>query len=381
MSNGTHTIQLAAVVDGIESARSSSLIVIMNQGRAIVSHGTLADDDAARIADSASDPDAAAVCIEPAPCFAVHREITRPVPLSLPAVLPDGRLLFVEDGRRVRIRAADALVHDAGLTLNDAASRIAALLVDPAFERDRFVRVAWVDDSIAGGRTLSITRYREVDNRLGEPAAIIASMAIPGNGEPRIAQDDKGRIYIAVPADLGATRGRIVESGELLRFAADGRTWAAGLGAPGFAPAFAEPDALAFDRSSARLWLTGRDRHGNRALQSVALGDRASAASAVADVPATVIPLRHSESIVGLIALGAAGRVPESSFLAVGTEGRVWPMRADGAMSAGLAVGKNERVMALHAGANGSVYATTRSTGSPGSFSILRLDPQARGRE
>ena len=81
---------------------------------------------------------------------------------------------------------------------------------------------------------------------------------------------------------------------------------------------------------------------------------------------------------MGLVSLEPA-RGAATQFLALDAAGKIWPTRADGtAASEGFTI-RDEEVVGLSAGRNGTIYATTRSSGSPGpSFSIFRLDHQSR---
>src|SRR5688572_26971675 len=87
MSNGRHTIQVAAVVNGAESERSPAIAVTVDQGRLV---GAQTSDRSAegRLAHSAPRQ----ICVTASTCFSIQREVTRPHPVSSPAALPDGRL-------------------------------------------------------------------------------------------------------------------------------------------------------------------------------------------------------------------------------------------------------------------------------------------------
>jgi hypothetical protein len=379
MSNGTHTIALAAVADGVESTRSPSLIVTMNQGRAVVSGRAITDveETGPTVERRAATGDGARFCIAPDACFTFHRQVTRPRPLAAPVALPDGRLLFVEGARDVRMLTDSTLLHQPALTVVDERVRIIGLFVDPHFERTRWVRVAWVEESAARRRTVVVMRFREFDNRLGDAAVVIPGIALPPTGEPRLAQDDNGRIYIAVPAAGDVAAGRMADGGRVLRFSAEGLAWSAGLGAPEFAPGFDDPDTLTVDPSDARLWLAGRDRHGAPGLRSIALGVAVSKTSSLVSVASDGLPPRRGR-VMGLVPLGFAD-VAGVHFLGLDAEGRIWPAGADGtAVSEGFTI-REEEVVGLSGGRSDAIYASTRSIAeAESSFSIFRLDRESR---
>jgi hypothetical protein len=143
----------------------------MSQGRAIVSDTrfTTVNGTSSNVA-APSATGGGRLCIAADACFAAHREVTRPVPLAAPAALPDGRLLFVEGARDVRILAGGTLLDEPALARVDDRLRIIALFVDPSFGTTRFVRVAWIDESAqrrliaayarSGRRAEALAQYR-----------------------------------------------------------------------------------------------------------------------------------------------------------------------------------------------------------------------------
>jgi hypothetical protein len=374
MSNGTHTLQLAAIVDGTESAKSAPLVVTMNQGRLIISGvAPAAAVDAVRAGPSS-------LCIEStAECFLLRREITRSAAIASPAVLPDGRLLFVENERDIRIASDGRLAGEPAFTLPEIRARIVELLVDPAFERTRFIRIGWVRDSGPNGRTFGVTRLRESNNRFGEAAVIVPELPFRAATDPRVAQDDQGRIYVAVPSPDNAPAGSDPYSGELLRFSADGSAWTAGLGSPAFASGFDTPHALAFDAQNQRLWLGGQDRRGRQTLRAMPLGTSEPAVSAPAyRLQQQVYEIATNTRVAALATTAGDGSSTRADLVIADGDGSLfWSRTGSGGLVLERAVGLPERVLDVDATPSGALLVTTSNAASPPSFSIFRLDRRA----
>ena len=109
--------------------------------------------------------------------------------VSSPAATGDGRLLFIEDDRRIRLVARGALMAEPVLEERDVATRLIHVVVDPSFDRTVFVFVALATTRAGGARNLSVVRYRMVANRFGEGARIISDMPIPRSGDVKFVVD------------------------------------------------------------------------------------------------------------------------------------------------------------------------------------------------
>lgn len=362
MSNGNHVLQVSVVVDGVESQRSAALTVTMNSGRIVTS---AAIDPQTPPASNGS------LCSESGTCLASRWLVTRAAPLSSPAMTPDGRLLFVENGHTVRVLSGTSVVGEPALTLTGNEARIVALLIDPEFERTRAVRIAWTEQHATRGRVLTIARAQEFGNRLGEMAVLVPEIPL-SDGNARVAQDDTGRLYVSVPAGGDARVSGDAYAGQLLQFTADGRAWSEGL-APILARGYEQPGALTFDAQSRRLWLAGSD---------AARGARVTAIPLL-ETPATVTSLTVTRApIVGLAALGGMRKGAETSFLTLDTEGTLSLARADAQAFTVLGTMPFDagRVLSLDTGTgtSGAIFVTTVSAGETApAFSIHRLDAAA----
>jgi Fibronectin type III domain/Glucose / Sorbosone dehydrogenase len=172
------------------------------------------------------------------------------------APLPDGRVLFVENGRRVRLLEARGLITPSSLSTDDADAEFTELVVDPSFGRSAFVFVGTTELRRDGDRDFRVLRYRLVGDALGEGATVVAGLSFSGEHAPRFVVDDVGGIYVAMP---GAGDARAdVYAGRVLRFAADGSVPPDQRGA---SPILADsyPIPLDLDWDGRAVWIIGLD--------------------------------------------------------------------------------------------------------------------------
>ena len=258
MSPGRHVLEMTSVMNGDESPRSSPLTVMFSSSSQ--STATAPSTLSTRPGDSAS---AAAACASTSgACYDVRvvaRDLNGPTDLT---PTPDGRLFFVEGGRYVRVIDDGTLLPDSALALSsDPASRIVGLAADTAFDRTRAFFVAWTETTGAGVTLVNITRYREVNNSLGEGAQIVTGLSIPADARVPLAVDADGLLYAALPGDSDAARNRAAQAafaGVVLRFDRDGLTPRANpRPSPIVSNGYAQPTALAIDAINRRVWLGG----------------------------------------------------------------------------------------------------------------------------
>jgi hypothetical protein len=179
--------------------------------------------------------------------------------ISALTTLPDGRLIFIENGRQLRIVSGTTLFALPALRTAVASRSFGGIAVDPSFIQSRFIFVSEIDAFEGGQRTLTIVRYREVQNALGEAAPIITGLPLPAVGDPEFTIAADGRFYVSIPASPGFARGaESPYSGYILRFEFDGSVPKDSRGAsPIFAVGYVQPTAVASDPLQQRLWLTG----------------------------------------------------------------------------------------------------------------------------
>ena len=264
MSQGRHALELTAVLFGAESTRSAALAVNMiGSAQSVTS--------VAGVLDLAplSTGTVACVGIGGADCHEARVIADGLELVSSLSATPDGRLLFVEGGTRVRVIAGDTLTPEAALVLEDPTTRIVGLAVDHDFAASQSVFLAWTEVTRAGSLALSITRYREVQGVLGEGATIVTGLPIPEGASAPLAVDNAGLLYVALPAPTTeptagpsqppTTNHQLPTSlGVILRFTRDGLTPRENPQAsPILAFGYSRPTGLAFEGVHGRIWMSG----------------------------------------------------------------------------------------------------------------------------
>ena len=152
-------------------------------------------------------------------CSRVETLVTTPASVGALSAAPDGRLFFIENGDRVRAVDRTGLIPQPALTLERGASQVIGLALDPNFLSSHFVFVAETVGRADGSRDLTIVRFREVNNVLGEGAALVTGVRLPPTGDAPFTVDRSGRFFIAVPMSAGSAD---IYSGMVLQFEADG---------------------------------------------------------------------------------------------------------------------------------------------------------------
>jgi hypothetical protein len=181
-------------------------------------------------------------------------------PLTLSSA-SGGRLLFVDGGRSVRVVDEDTLISAPALVPPDPNGRIVGLAVSDAEGDAQTVFVAWTEIGDAGGEQLNITRYRDVDNTLGEGATIVSGLPFAADALAPLAVDRAGLLYVAMPAvgaSAAANTRSASEVGTVLRFTRDGLVPSANPRAsPVIAEGYSRPTALTIDAERNRAWIGG----------------------------------------------------------------------------------------------------------------------------
>lgn len=248
LTDGVHTIEVAAVYDGTdaESARSETITVQKVTARAAASATAL--PDAATGRSGQQGPGAVALDVGfGLTADVVARDVRMPAQLG---PLPDGRVFVVEYGGRVSVvypgdpgRMSVAL--EAADLRHPSPAGALALAVDPDFSATRHAFVAYTYVDGAGRPRARILRLREVGDRLGEPSAIFDAALSPETSAagdaatvaeralaegPRLAFGPDRLLYAALPAGLGfdghPAASRPVPA--VVRLTAEGRTPADG---------------------------------------------------------------------------------------------------------------------------------------------------------
>lgn len=250
LTPGQHTLELVATVNGVQSDRSDAIPV----NGSVTPQTMMPAAPAGSRVETAPGAGACTVSLSDG-CYGASLAIEVPGEISIPVQAGDG-LLFVEDGRRIRmVDATGRLASEPWLALDAPSDRIVGLAAHPGFASNRLVYVAWVESRIDGAPQLNVTRYRELAGVLGEGAMVLTGLAAPSAGAAPLAVDDAGQIYVALRQD-GAADPRA--PGVVARFAADGtvpRTQH--MGSPVLGYGFARPSDLARDTRAGRVWIAG----------------------------------------------------------------------------------------------------------------------------
>jgi hypothetical protein len=96
--------------------------------------------------------------------------------ISSLAATSDGRVLFVEGGRRVRVVTPAGLVSEPALVEPNGAVTLNELAIDPTFSETGWIWVSETETSADGRREFRVARYRVVQNRAGERVGTIAGI-------------------------------------------------------------------------------------------------------------------------------------------------------------------------------------------------------------
>ena len=188
----------------------------------------------------------------PTECFAVTVIASDVAPVKRLLPLPDGRLLMLlESGAVIMLPSGTSERPEFGSSGSGPVVDVVDVAVDPDFDVNRFLYFATTAAARDGRRTISVVRARELVDRVGEAATIVADLPAAPGGNPAISIGPDRRIYLAMP---GAAEDRTAYGGHILRFTGEGR--AAGNdrnGSPILARGFPQPTRLAWDGVSRLL--------------------------------------------------------------------------------------------------------------------------------
>lgn len=252
VSKGEFAVARSGVAPATSGARTTSL-------RADAAEGGARSVQGAR--------DVACSTLDPVDCLVLEPRPFDGSPRGL-APLPDGRLFVVDGGNQVRVaNLSGEVLPDPALVLPESDLGIAGIVTDPDGATSHLVYLATVAQD-RGDRLLTIARYREVANRLGEGSVLVTDLPLPLAGDAPLAIDTDGHLYIAMPA----AEGRDPYESMILRFNADGTTPHGNVGmSPVFARGIAAPVSIAWDGEGQALRITGRDAAGVAVLGRLAL--------------------------------------------------------------------------------------------------------------
>jgi hypothetical protein len=379
-TTGQHTLELTAVLSGLESSRSEPLLVNFTASSALSSPSVSSSSRVllpSTITATESNPGVTCLA-EPRECYEVRAIATGLGSITSLASTPDGRVLFVEGGASVRVIANGELLSGSALTRPDPNGRIVGLAVDTGFSSTRSVFVAWTDAGSDSESRLNITRYRELQNTLGEGATIVTGLPFAEGGLAPLAVDGEGLLYVAVPAaavsGLGTGNGLPAESGAVLRFTADGLVPASNSNAsPVIAEGYAKGTGLAVDVQGRRVWLTGNDPRWSHSVSTLSIvpnstrpwpqSPEASTLPEAGGLEAPTLSVTPNASGDARVLIGARGLFSPSLVAMGGWVQGFQPMQLDTTFS----------LISATEAASGSWYvATSRQDGSVSIWHVTR---------
>jgi hypothetical protein len=219
--------------------------------------------------------------------------------------------VFVVGGSSVRVLLPGGSLSQTVLNAGAGAS-IRSMALDPAFQQNGRIYVGETAN-VAGGREFRIVRYRVVQNRGGERAALV-SVPLAGAGDALFALSSSGHLYVAMPGDPATGNGA------LLRFNLDGTVPRDQRGgSPIIADSYPVPTAIAVDARTRQIWVAGLDRESKPSLGVLgpdfaeAASWPASLASHSLDVAVTSLAFgAPSSATVPLFAVSAGGRIEQA---------------------------------------------------------------------
>jgi glucose/arabinose dehydrogenase len=254
LTAGRHTIEIVAFItsgsDVLESARSSPLQLNVAATTATAAPAAIAGITPRREGGSGSSVRLTASDGTELDAEIVATDLSDPVDVT---VDPGGRILVAERRGRVRFfdTTAAARVREQSDVLpepREGPLEIRSFAVAPDFATSRHLYVLGTQAREDVTRLL-VTRYREVDGRLGEAAVLLAQDVSAAGVEGVVRFGETGAMYVAI-AQTESSRGRI------LRVPVDGA--ALREDASGFATALGATRGLAWDAGALTMWSVGR---------------------------------------------------------------------------------------------------------------------------
>ena len=301
MSPGRHSLTLVASQGSAMSPPSRALEVT-------VVVASMPSQETILVANSI----AQSTCTGSGPCYRSIEVLRSSGLISTPVSASNGRILFVVDGRQIQSVSPTSTTANLLLNIESPSVRILSIAVP---DGGSLVWVTSVETRVDNTRVLTITRYRLVEDTLGEPAMVV-SMSIP-DVEPRVVIDGDSHIYIAMPS----TR---TTKASVWRLMADGTTPRSQL-SPQLSSVPPELRAIALAPEH-QLWISGVDDSGRwqfgriepadagARFQSVAPAayDRRSPGSEITSLAFTRDS--QSESLVLAVASGTLYRASAEGF-------------------------------------------------------------------
>jgi aldose sugar dehydrogenase len=351
MSVGLHRLELAAVLDGLQSPKSSPLALNLV--------GTKSSAAVREVSRAGTTFDGVHLIVE-----------TLAVGLTAPSALaatPDGRLFVAERAGGILVLEGGKLLPTPALELRDVAQTndvgLIGIALHPDFGANGRVFVAYTARDRDGGFVNRVVRFRDVRNNFGQAAVILEDRVLVAPlRPPRIRVGPDRVVYVAFQAnDQSTAESSASYAGKILRINDDGTTPRDNQGStPVISSGNAVTGGLAWQPATNRLWLTGRDWQSRDFVADFLLdaGKRATFDSLV-DPSGMAF---YSQSRVGAFAndlfVGAlAGRHLRRIHFSRANPGHIELMER-------LLDGQYGRISDVVTGTDGALYITTSNAGT-----------------
>jgi glucose/arabinose dehydrogenase len=280
MSQGVHTIELAAFIDNdgslLESARSSPLEV--NVLAQTVATQTVVTQTA--VGGTALLTNGATLMTAdrlPLRVDLVTEGLEEPTDM---AFTPDGRIFVTERAGRVRVTQEDRLQKEPALRLDDVAiangGGLIAIAVDPQFPSTHFIYVIYTMRSRRDDLMFRLARFREVLGMLGERAVLLEGIPANQGASATLRFGRDGKLYAAFDdgGDPNLREKLSSFNGKILRLNPDASTPSDNTSAsPVYAHGFQSPRGFDWQPASGMLWLADRVQNGTAGLHAIVSGD------------------------------------------------------------------------------------------------------------
>jgi hypothetical protein len=356
MNPGRHSLTLVASQGSAMSAPSRPLEV------SVVVAATL-PEQISRDEKSIAQPR----CTGTDPCYRSTELLRSPGVISSPVSGLNGRILFVVDGRQIQSVAPGATAPDVLLNVDTPAARILSIAAPRSGQGDgsSLVWVTSTETRADATRVLTTTRYRLVEDTLGE-GAVVVSMTIP-NVEPRVVIDNDSHLFIALPS-TGSTPASV------WRLMADGTT-PRSQNSPDFSSVPRELRAIALTPEG-QLWVSGMDETGRSQLGPIE--SMKPDARFVSVAPAADDPQSAASDITSLAFTRSAGAGRSESLMFAVANGTLYRAPAEGSILGSMQTVPISRGTPIEVAADdGGVYVVTATTLNDGAvvYSLFRLVP------
>jgi hypothetical protein len=259
LSPGRHVLEISALDQGtgLEGPKSGQLAIdVGTDGRPRTLESGDLESGPVDVGSALPLPSTTCATRLPATCFTVAAIATDIAPVRRLLPLPDGRVLALQqEGIVTMLPSGTSERPDLG-SRGAGVVEVADVAADPDFHANRFLYFATTARAQDGQRTVSVVRVRELADRVGEPATIVADLTAASSGDPAISVGPDRYIYLAMP---GPMDNRVGYGGHILRFARDGRAAGyGGVGSPILAQGRAQPARLVWD-AAARLLIASAE--------------------------------------------------------------------------------------------------------------------------